>query len=166
MAAAPGDLADAVVRAAAEAVAEVAPGTAAVLAPASLVGELALALDDAGYHAIDPRRDGLGSPLSLLPVDLANGLEFDAVVVVEPSAIADESPQGLRALYVALTRPDPAPRRRPRAAAAGVPPRLTPRRTVGRRRPRSAGRGPPRDRRPRSAPVLARRGRRPLGKTP
>jgi DNA helicase IV len=104
-AAAPGELEDAVVRAAAEAVADIAPGTAAVLAPASLVGALALSLDDAGFHAIDPRRDGLGSPLSLLPVDLANGLEFDAVVVVEPSAIADESPQGLRALYVALTRP-------------------------------------------------------------
>jgi len=101
----PGTLASAVVTAAAAAVAEVAPGTAAVLAPTSLVGELALALDDAGYHAIDPRRDGLGSPLSLLPVDLANGLEFDAVVVVEPSTIADESSQGLRALYVALTRP-------------------------------------------------------------
>ncbi len=101
----PGGLAAAVVEAAAAVVAEVAPGTAAVLAPASLVGELALALDDAGYPAIDPRRDGLGSPLSLLPVDLANGLEFDAVVVVEPSTIADESPQGLRSLYVALTRP-------------------------------------------------------------
>jgi DNA helicase IV len=94
-----------VVAAAAEAMEQVAPGTVAVLAPASLVGELALALDDAGYHAIDPRRDGLGLPLSLLPVDLANGLEFDAVVVVEPASIADESPQGLRALYVALTRP-------------------------------------------------------------
>jgi superfamily I DNA/RNA helicase len=102
---APGDLAAAVVGAAADLVAEVSPGTAAVLAPASLVGELALALDDAGYQAIDPRRDGLGSPLSLLPVDLANGLEFDGVIVVEPAAIADESPQGLRALYVALTRP-------------------------------------------------------------
>ncbi|HVC71930.1 MAG TPA: ATP-binding domain-containing protein [Acidimicrobiales bacterium] len=100
-----GDLAGAVVSAAADLVAEVAPGTAAVLAPASLVGELALALDEAGYQAIDPRRDGLGSPLSLLPVDLANGLEFDAVIVVEPAAIAEESPQGLRALYVALTRP-------------------------------------------------------------
>ncbi|HEY5250021.1 MAG TPA: ATP-binding domain-containing protein [Acidimicrobiales bacterium] len=101
----PGGLAAAVVEAAAAAVADVAPGTAAVLAPASLVGELALALDDAGHRAIDPRRHGLGSPLSLLPVDLANGLEFDAVVVVEPSTIADESPQGLRSLYVALTRP-------------------------------------------------------------
>jgi superfamily I DNA/RNA helicase len=90
---------------AAEACAQVAPGTAAVLAPASLVADLALALDAAGMEASDPRRDGLGAPLSLLPVDLANGLEFDAVVVVEPAAIAEESPQGLRALYVALTRP-------------------------------------------------------------
>ncbi len=84
---------------------DVAPGTAAVLAPASLVADLAVALDAAGVEASDPRRDGLGAPLSLLPVDLANGLEFDAVVVVEPAAIVDESPQGLRALYVALTRP-------------------------------------------------------------
>jgi len=84
---------------------DVAPGTAAVLAPASLVADLAVALDAAGVQATDPRRDGLGGPLSLLPVDLANGLEFDAVVVVEPAAIVEESPQGLRALYVALTRP-------------------------------------------------------------
>jgi len=32
------------------------------------------------------------------------GLEFDGVVVVEPARIVAESPQGLRALYVALTR--------------------------------------------------------------
>ncbi|HVA02454.1 MAG TPA: hypothetical protein VMU64_01800 [Acidimicrobiales bacterium] len=84
---------------------DVAPGTAAVLAPGSLVADLAIALDAAGVQASDPRRDGLGAPLSLLPIDLANGLEFDAVVVVEPAAIVEESPQGLRALYVALTRP-------------------------------------------------------------
>ena len=51
------------------------------------------------------RTGGLSAPLSLLPVDLANGLEFDAVVVVEPAAIAEETARGLRALYVALTRP-------------------------------------------------------------
>jgi DNA helicase IV len=90
---------------AAEMSAGVAPGTAAVLAPASLVADLAVALDAAGVQATDPRREGLGAPLSLLPVDLANGLEFDAVLVVEPAAVVEESPQGLRALYVALTRP-------------------------------------------------------------
>ncbi len=84
---------------------EVGPGTVAVLAPASLVAEVSLALDRAGAPASDPLVDGLGAPLSLLPVDLANGLEFDAVVVVEPATVVDESPQGLRALYVAVTRP-------------------------------------------------------------
>jgi DNA helicase IV len=105
MVAAGGDLAATVVDVARDAMAEVSPGTVAVLAPATLVAELALALDAAGLEASDPRTDGLGAPLSLLPVDLANGLEFDAAVVVEPSAVAAESPQGLRALYVALTRP-------------------------------------------------------------
>ena len=102
---APGHLAERVAALSTQACRDVAPGTAAVLAPASLVADLAVALDAAGVEATDPRRDGLGAPLSLLPVDLANGLEFDAVVVVEPAAIVEESPQGLRALYVALTRP-------------------------------------------------------------
>jgi DNA helicase IV len=39
----------------------------------------------------------------LAPPD-AKGLEFDAVVVVEPAAIAGGTAQGLRLLYVALTR--------------------------------------------------------------
>jgi len=99
------DLAERVAALSTQACRAIAPGTAAVLAPASLVADLAVALDAAGVEATDPRRDGLGAPLSLLPVDLANGLEFDAVVVVEPAAIVEESPQGLRALYVALTRP-------------------------------------------------------------
>jgi DNA helicase IV len=33
------------------------------------------------------------------------GLEFDAVVVVEPAAIAGTDVRGLRMLYVAMTRP-------------------------------------------------------------
>jgi DNA helicase IV len=34
----------------------------------------------------------------------AKGLEFDAVVVVEPALIAGDGARGLRLLYVALTR--------------------------------------------------------------
>ncbi|MEW1629955.1 UvrD-helicase domain-containing protein [Streptomyces sp. NPDC089173] len=34
----------------------------------------------------------------------AKGLEYDATVVVSPAEVADESPAGLRVLYVALTR--------------------------------------------------------------
>jgi DNA helicase IV len=40
-----------------------------------------------------------------LPLATAKGLEFDAVVVVEPARLVREAPQGLRALFVALTRP-------------------------------------------------------------
>jgi DNA helicase IV len=36
---------------------------------------------------------------------MAKGLEFDAIVVVEPAAIAGQTARGLRLLYVALTRP-------------------------------------------------------------
>jgi len=98
-------LAEEAVKVASELVAEVSPGTTAVLAPASLVADLAAALDSRGVDGADPRLEGLGAPLSLLPIDLANGLEFDAVVVVEPAAVVAESAQGLRALYMSLTRP-------------------------------------------------------------
>ncbi len=101
----PGALAKTVAELTSELVAEVSPGTTAVLAPASALADLAAALDATGVGSSDPRREGLGAPLSLLPVDLANGLEFDAVVVVEPSEIVEESAQGPRALYMALTRP-------------------------------------------------------------
>jgi DNA helicase IV len=56
----------------------------------------------------------LGAPLVLLPATEAHGLEFDAVVVVEPALLGDHSPgderppvdqRALRTLYVALTRP-------------------------------------------------------------
>jgi superfamily I DNA/RNA helicase len=101
-------------------VAAVAPGRVAVLGPAVILPELFRALDDAGLDPVDPRDpdgEGLAAGLVLLPADEAYGLEFDAVVVVEPSLVASvteepsgEGPpvattRGLRTLYVALTRP-------------------------------------------------------------
>jgi DNA helicase IV len=47
----------------------------------------------------------LGERVSVLTVDEAKGLEFDAVTVVDPAAIIAESPRGSSDLYVALTRP-------------------------------------------------------------
>jgi len=51
--------------------------------------------------------DGITRPVTIVPAPAAKGLEFDAVVVVEPSGIvaAGEGLRGLRLLYVALTRP-------------------------------------------------------------
>ncbi|MFH8340277.1 HelD family protein [Streptomyces sp. AM6-12] len=47
---------------------------------------------------------GLGDRAVALGSLEAKGLEYDATVVVSPAEIADESPAGLRVLYVALTR--------------------------------------------------------------
>jgi DNA helicase IV len=52
-----------------------------------------------------PERDGILKPVTVLPAPAAKGLEFDAVVVVEPASIVAGSTRGLRLLYVALTRP-------------------------------------------------------------
>jgi superfamily I DNA/RNA helicase len=50
-------------------------------------------------------RATLDSPVSVLPVGAAKGLEFDVVVVVEPAEILAGSARGANDLYVALTRP-------------------------------------------------------------
>jgi DNA helicase IV len=52
---------------------------------------------------LSPAAHRLPGATVLAPPD-AKGLEFDAVVVVEPAAIAGGTAQGLRLLYVALTR--------------------------------------------------------------
>jgi DNA helicase IV len=113
-------LSEAVAQATRQEVAAVTPGRVAVLGPAVMLPELARALSDAGLDPTDPRDprgDGLAAGLVLLPADETNGLEFDAVVVVEPALVAavgddvaGERPpvpttRGLRTLYVALTRP-------------------------------------------------------------
>jgi DNA helicase IV len=113
-------LAETVAQVTREEVAAVSPGRVAVLGPSVMLPELARALEAAGLYAIDPRDplgEGLAAGLVLLPADETNGLEFDAVVVVEPALVAaagapssGEGPpvtttRGLRTLYVALTRP-------------------------------------------------------------
>ncbi|MEU7767892.1 ATP-binding domain-containing protein [Nocardia sp. NPDC049190] len=69
--------------------AESGPGTTAVIAPHGWVAPLA---------------DLAGTSVRVLTVHDVKGLEFDAVYLVEPQGIVDESPRGLNDLYVALTR--------------------------------------------------------------
>src|SRR5262249_62054153 len=92
-----GELVGAAVREAAREAAR--EGRAALIAPAKLLPEL-----PAQSHAAF---DELAAPFQTLTPRAAKGLEFDRVVLVEPASIAAEGPQrieGLRALYVALTR--------------------------------------------------------------
>jgi DNA helicase IV len=45
-----------------------------------------------------------GARLQVVTSLEAKGMEYDGVLVVEPSAIVAESPSGVRTLYVALSR--------------------------------------------------------------
>ncbi len=94
-----------------------APGSVAVICADAQVGDVSRALraaglafgvlgspdPAAGQEAAGQREEG-GHQLSLVPVTLAKGLEFDHVVLVEPAAIVAGEAHGLRRLYVALTR--------------------------------------------------------------
>ncbi|GAB3257122.1 HelD family protein [Kineosporia babensis] len=61
-------------------------------------------LDHNDVQYQDTRVGALGSSINLVGAVDAKGLEFEAVVVVEPQAIAGQGAHGLRLLYVALTR--------------------------------------------------------------
>ncbi len=99
-----GGLAAAVAEAAGRERRAVGEGNVAVVAPESLVEELGAALEAAGVDHGRAASGGLGAQVTLVPVRLVKGLELDSVVVVEPARIVAEEPQGMRSLYVALTR--------------------------------------------------------------
>ena len=76
-------------------------GSVGVIAADPQVPALGRALAAAGLEYGAP---GADSALTLVPVTLAKGLEYDHVVVVEPARIAGAETRGLQRLYVALTR--------------------------------------------------------------
>ena len=101
------DLHAAVVTAVRAAIAQ--PGSVGVIAADSSVALLSKALSrngiDHGTLGLD--HGDVEHQVDLVPATVAKGLEFDRVVVVEPSAIAAAEPDertGLRRLYVVLTR--------------------------------------------------------------
>jgi DNA helicase IV len=79
-------------------------GTVAVVCPASGRDHLSSAMRAAGIDFGDATHRGLAAPVTLVDVGLVKGLEFDTVIAVSPARMVAESPQGLRSLYVALTR--------------------------------------------------------------
>ena len=74
--------------------AEIGEGRLGVITPDSRHAEVA---------ALFPEGD-LDAPVVVLTVTQAKGLEFDSVVVVDPSGILTQSPMGGQDLYVAVTR--------------------------------------------------------------
>ena len=79
-------------------------GNVAVICPASRVAETSAALTSVGIEHGVAIEQGLKHQVTVVPVGIVKGLELDATVVVDPAGIIDEEAQGLRALYVALTR--------------------------------------------------------------
>ena len=103
--AADGDLAAAVAGAVEHDRSVDAEGTLAVIAPEASVAVVEAAVRerfgaDAGRGAA-----GLTRPIAVLTGYEAKGLEFDAVVLADPAALAAESSRGAASLYVAMTRP-------------------------------------------------------------
>jgi DNA helicase IV len=82
------------------------PGSVAVICADAQAGEVAAALRAAGlrFGLLGAQSADGESRLTVVPVTLAKGLEFDHVVLGEPGRIAAGEAYGLRRLYVALTR--------------------------------------------------------------
>jgi DNA helicase IV len=78
------------------------PGTKAVIAPPHRHDALVDALRDLG--AVAGSAEAIDAPIAVLGPVEAKGLEFDDVVVVEPSELVGPDRRGLRLLYVTLTR--------------------------------------------------------------
>lgn len=77
----------------------------AVVTPTTVHDEVVAGLQAAGIEFVDGQRvSSLGEHVTVLPPVSCKGLEFDAVVVVEPGHIALDQTRGLRLLYVVLTR--------------------------------------------------------------
>ena len=98
------DLPAAVAAETARLVREIADGNIAVVAPDRMVEMLSDALTAAGIKHGRATRTALETGVTVVPVSVVKGLELDGVIVVEPAAIVADEQQGLRALYVALTR--------------------------------------------------------------
>ncbi len=80
------------------------PGSIAVITADHDAGRVAAALSSAGLPHAMLDGEAETTQLTVVPVGLAKGLEFDHVIVVEPATIAAAEARGLQRLYVALTR--------------------------------------------------------------
>jgi DNA helicase IV len=98
------DFADAVADSAVRLAEQAGDGKLAVIVPAAALTELGAAVRNALPHTELGADPDLTSPVVVLTVRQAKGLEFDCVLIVEPGQILAESPRGLNDLYVALTR--------------------------------------------------------------
>ena len=98
------ELADAVARAAVRLADQAGDGKVAVIVPSALADQLGEAVSAALPGTALGADPDLTSPVVVLTVKQAKGLEFDCVLIADPARLLAESPRGLNDLYVALTR--------------------------------------------------------------
>ncbi|MFI6821406.1 HelD family protein [Micromonospora sp. NPDC050187] len=79
-------------------------GSVGVIAADDAVDGLRAALDAAGVPTGGADDVEAAARVTVVPATLVKGLEYDHVVVVEPTAIVAAEPRGLHRLYVVLTR--------------------------------------------------------------
>ncbi len=84
--------------------ASIGDGRLAVLTAAADYESVRIALTDRYGADVGVGAAGLDAAIAVLEIGDAKGLEFDAVVLVEPGGWLTEGERGLRDLYVALTR--------------------------------------------------------------
>jgi DNA helicase IV len=99
-----GDLRRTVADAATRMGAQAGDGKLAVIVPAAQLTELGTAVSEVLPGTALGADPDLTSPVVVLTVRQAKGLEFDCVLIAAPAEILAESPRGLNDLYVALTR--------------------------------------------------------------
>ncbi|MBR7676407.1 AAA family ATPase [Streptomyces daliensis] len=93
-------------RATAEAVREALTraGSVAVIAADEHAEAARAALTGAGFRTTSAEEIGGEARVTVLPASAAKGLEYDHVILLEPSAIVAAEPRGAHRLYVVLTR--------------------------------------------------------------
>lgn len=74
-----------------------------VIAPSQMWEDIVTAFDEADLQWNDSTQGGLGSSINLVTPEASKGLEFEAVIVVDPRTILDQD-HGERLLYIAMTR--------------------------------------------------------------
>jgi DNA helicase IV len=129
----PVELEAAVAQAAARLADQAGDGKLAVIVPASRAGQVGAAVSATLPGTAIGADPDLTSPVVVLTVKQAKGLEFDCVLIADPVQLLAESPRGLNDLYVALTRatqqvgvvhpgplPDVLQRLSPALSAAGI----------------------------------------------
>jgi DNA helicase IV len=75
-----------------------------VVAPLRLHEMIGDALAAAGLEAVTHVQDVARTQIPIFSPEAVKGLEFDAVVVVNPAEIFDGTARGARLLYVSMTR--------------------------------------------------------------